>query len=140
MKTGLNKIVSLIFTVKRLFHEQLTDEKGKSFSFLQLNTLRFVKQKKPLMKDIADYLAITPPSATSLVDTLTRLGMVRRVLDKEDRRIIRIVITPKGTRYLKESFEKIEGKIKEKLGILTPKEQEDLANILSKIIESLDNN
>ncbi|MDD5489338.1 MAG: MarR family transcriptional regulator [Candidatus Moranbacteria bacterium] len=137
MKNNLNKIVSLIFIVKRLFHEQITDEKGKSFSFLQLNTLRFIKQKKPLMKEIADYLSITPPSATSLVDTLIRLGLVKRVLDRKDRRMVKIAISRKGARYLKESFDEVGKTVRKKLEILTEKEQRDLAGILAKIVESL---
>lgn len=139
MKNSLNKIVSLIFIAKRLFHEQITDEKGKSFSFLQLNTLRFIKRKKPLMKDIADYLSITPPSATSLVNTLIRFGLVKRVLDPKDRRMVKIAITKKGAKYLKESFDEVGEKVREKLEILTEKEQRDLASILSKMVKSLNN-
>jgi DNA-binding MarR family transcriptional regulator len=121
--------------MRQLVQEQTTPKKGKGFSFLQFNTLRYIKERRPLMKDLADYLMITPPSATSIIDTLAESGSVERMRDPEDRRIVRIVITKKGEEQLKKFTNKMVDRMRKNLKSLTKNEQQALADILSKIIE-----
>ncbi|MFA5871628.1 MAG: MarR family transcriptional regulator [Parcubacteria group bacterium] len=135
MRNRINQIISLIFTMRQLVQEQTTPKKGKGFSFLQFNTLRYIKERRPLMKDLADYLMITPPSATSIIDTLAESGSVERMRDPEDRRIVRIVITKKGEEQLKKFTNKMVDRMRKNLKSLTKNEQQALADILSKIIE-----
>lgn len=129
----IGRIVSLIFTVRNLMHEKVAQEKDKKVSFLQLITLRFIKHKKPTMKEIADYLTITAPSATVLCGNLMREGAVKREEEKEDRRIIRMIITKKGEAYLKKGNAEIAKRIENNLMVLTKKEQEELTRILGKV-------
>jgi DNA-binding MarR family transcriptional regulator len=140
MRDRINQIISLIFTMRQLIQEQTVPKKGKGFSFLQFNTLRYIKERRPLMKDLADYLMITPPSATSIIDTLTESGAVDRMRDPEDRRIVRIVITRKGEEQLKKFTNKMVEKMRKNLKSLTQQEQQSLSDILSKIIKANDNN
>ena len=48
------------------------------------------------MRDIAGELNITFPSATSLVNRLYGMGLVKRKADAMDRRVVYIELTPKG--------------------------------------------
>ena len=133
MNRKIDEIISLIFATRRILHEQLTVQTGENFSFLQFTTLRFIKEKKPLMKDVADFLAITPPSATSLITTLAQSDMIRRNADKNDRRIIRLEITVKGEVQMKKWREKMAKHMKNNLKKLNAKEQNELIKILTKI-------
>jgi DNA-binding MarR family transcriptional regulator len=139
MRDRINQIVSLIFTMRQLVQEQTVPKKGKGFSFLQFNTLRYIKERRPLMKDLADYLMITPPSATSIIDTLAESGNVDRIRDPEDRRIVRIVITKRGEDHLKKFTNKMVERMRKNLKSLTKNEQDSLAEILSKIIKANNN-
>ena len=136
----ISRIVSLIFTVRSLTHEKAIEKNNKNASFLQLITLRFIEYKKPTMKEVADYLTITAPSATSLVNNLAKDELVKREEEKGDRRIVKIVITLKGERYLKKGMEYLSQKIKKNLEILSQKEQMELAKILRKLATNLKNN
>ena len=136
----ISRIVSLIFTVRNLTHEKAIQKNDKNASFLQLITLRFIKYKRPTMKEVADYLTITAPSATSLVNNLAKDELVKREEEKGDRRIVRIVITQKGERHLKKGMEYLFQKIKKNLEVLSQKEQEELAKILGKVANHLKNN
>ncbi|MEI7750271.1 MAG: MarR family transcriptional regulator [Candidatus Moraniibacteriota bacterium] len=131
------RIVSLIFTVRNLIHEKAARVDSRKVSLLQLITLRFIGCEHPTMKEIADYLGITAPSATSLVNTLIRDGMVVREAEAEDRRKVRIVITAKGTGYMKKEMEYASRKIQKSLEVLTRKEQDELEKILGKTAERL---
>ncbi len=45
---------------------------------------------------IAQYLGVTPSTVTGLIDRLVRTGLVRRVEDPADRRMVRNVLTGRG--------------------------------------------
>lgn len=126
-------LTSLIFAVGRLLRERSVAD--LPVSYLHLATLRFIDDKNsPLMRDIAAYLRIAPPSATSLVNTLVKQGEVRRVTDKNNRRVVRVEVTGKGKKTLADSKERkhefIEGIIRN----LSERERTELQKILQKII------
>lgn len=125
----------MIFTTSRLIRERTRDQgKIDPFSYLQLETLRYVIEKgNPLMKDVASYLCITPPSATSLVRGLVKSKQLERVYDKEDRRLVRLMITTKGKKILDAGFKKKIKQMKEMLSNLSEKEVGDFIKILEKL-------
>ncbi|MDB5254750.1 MAG: hypothetical protein JWL92_126 [Candidatus Nomurabacteria bacterium] len=55
-----------------------------------------VEHANPSMKDIAAYLQITPPSVTSIVETMVEQGLVKRDVSAGDRRTVRVTLTPKA--------------------------------------------
>lgn len=91
------------------------------------------------MKDVARQLNTSLPAATGLVERLFRAGMLRRVYDKKDRRVIYIELLPKGKTTIRQvqlERQKLIGKI---FGNLTEKERNDYLHILRKIKGVLDN-
>ncbi|MDD5639467.1 MAG: MarR family transcriptional regulator [Candidatus Pacebacteria bacterium] len=100
----------------------------------QMEILHFIKDKKQVpMKEVADFLEITPPSATSLINNLVISDILERKFDKIDRRVILLNITEKGKKIFEkakkeraEAFEKI-------ISILTEEERNHLLKILKKI-------
>ncbi|MFY9402577.1 MAG: MarR family transcriptional regulator [Candidatus Omnitrophota bacterium] len=68
----------------------------------QILILDFLNSKDKIkMKDIASFMKISTPAATGIVDRLVKSGYALRDYDKKDRRIIKILITPKGVSLLK---------------------------------------
>lgn len=133
MNKRVDRIISLIFATKRAMHEQKEPHKGKNCSFLHLITLHHVEHSQPLMKDIAEFLGVARPSATSLVATLIKSELVHRLADASDRRNVRIVITKKGNTFLEAHRKRMAEKMRANLSRLTAKEQEQLEKILTKI-------
>lgn len=134
-KDQLSEIINLIFTLRKLTHGRVAAKLGKELSYSQLVTLHYIRDEKPLMKDLADFLAITPPSATSFVDTLVKAGLARRSFEMGDRRIVRIAIAKKGERYLKLGLSEAVKEMRTRLERLTAKEHKELAGILKKLSE-----
>ena len=132
--TDIGQLISMIFAVSRLIRERAKDrEKIDPFSFLRLETLRYVAEKdNPSMKDVADYLCVTPPSATSLINSLVEAGQIERIYDKDDRRFVRLAVTPKGKTALASGFKKITTRMRRLLSNLNAKERSDLFKILEK--------
>ena len=68
----LDNLIPLIFTMKRLIREQIAGH-GDMVSLMQLKILSLVLEKgTPTMKEVANSLFITLPSATSAIDRLVR--------------------------------------------------------------------
>jgi DNA-binding MarR family transcriptional regulator len=55
----------------------------------------------PSMGDIASHLLLKHHSAVELVDRAARAGLVRRVQDEEDQRVVRVELTDVGQRKLR---------------------------------------
>ena len=138
----INRVISLIFKTSRLIRERLRREKKHSdpFSVLRLEALRYIAEKKnPLMREVADYFCITPPSATSLINPLVKSGTLKRVYDKNDRRIVHLSITSKGREKLERGFDEINDNMKKILAQLNMNEQKNLISILEKLSKIYEN-
>ncbi len=135
-KNATNKAISLIFSASRQIKEKYRDERKNSVSGMQLETLRYIKENDPLMKEIADYLCVAPPSATSLVNHLVKAGLAKRIRDGRDRRIVKLSITDRGKKELSGGEERIAGRMKKILSSLSEKEKENLVKILKKITKA----
>ena len=86
------------------------------------------------MKEVASFLAITPPSATALINNLVGAGYVQRYLDKNDRRIVHLSLTGKGWLVLQKGVKERCKDLKKLIGNLSGTEQLQLLNILKKMV------
>ena len=134
MRGHIDRLIPLIFAVRKMTNDQIAQEGRRAGSFLQAVTLKYIKAYKPLMKEVADFLAITPPSATSLVDTLVNAGLVTRSRPDTDRRVVRLEITEAGEVCLSGMMGALETRLRKSLEVLTEEERWQLEGILSKIL------
>ncbi len=91
------------------------------------------------MRDLADFLCVTPPSATSLIDSLVESKLLKRNFDNADRRTIRLTITALGEKAMKKEFKQIAHQMKKVLNCLEKNEQTQLISIYKKVLNSLNN-
>lgn len=69
----------------------------------QLWVLEEVKERRVVsMHELARAVRLKSSSATVLVDRLERLGLIRRQRGSEDRRVVRVGLTPRGKRVLQQ--------------------------------------
>lgn len=133
----IDKITTLIFNVSRKMHFNIKNERPEKdlWSMVRLEALRFVSENKnPTMRELADYLSITPPSTTTLISLLIKDKILKRVEDKVDRRKTRLFITAKGDKYFSDSHRRLNEYMKKSLLILNEKEQKNLISILEKLL------
>jgi Transcriptional regulators len=75
----------------------------------------FMKLKKDAMgdnkglrvSDIASSLGVSAPAITQLLGELEKQGLIRREMDTEDRRAVRVFITESGIAMMNPAFEKL---------------------------------
>jgi DNA-binding MarR family transcriptional regulator len=92
--------------------------------------------REPLsMRELAERLYLDPSNLTALVDRLEELGLVERRADADDRRVKRLVITPKGARLADE----IIGAVFDKTAlfdVLGKREQAQLLDLLTRLVDA----
>lgn len=85
-----------------IYMTQMIDYVCKSISFdfprNHIGVLAFVLKFGPMpISQIADYFLIQKPNMTQIIDDLCHNGLVERNVSKNDRRVVNIVLTEKGT-------------------------------------------
>lgn len=103
----------------------------------QLEALYYAEQaKKPLMRDIAAYLRVTAPTATSLIEDLVKRGLLVRQADPSDRRAVHVELTLRGKKALREHMGRKARIIERILGVLSAKDRADFIRILHLVVSS----
>jgi DNA-binding MarR family transcriptional regulator len=81
---------------------RLWDERGTTMT--QLRVMHLIRQKhEPSTGELATELHIRPATLTGLADRLEQKGLIRRWADTNDRRVVRIGLTPEGEHLLDEA-------------------------------------
>lgn len=94
------KLTDLMPRIKRLMHPiggGGKDGKTKSIPPVQFFVMMRLFENGPLtMGEIARMIRTSKPNLTMLVDRMEKGGLVKRVPDKDDRRIINVALTKKA--------------------------------------------
>jgi MarR family 2-MHQ and catechol resistance regulon transcriptional repressor len=131
-----DQTVSLFFSASRaLKHKLGLDNPLSRLPMAQMEALRFVRERvSAQMKQVAEFLDITPPSATALINHLAQSGLVKRTFDRKDRRTIHLTLTKKGRAVLDKGIKQRCKIFKLMLGNLNTKEQSEFIRILKKMV------
>jgi DNA-binding MarR family transcriptional regulator len=137
-KATIEELVSHIFIMGRLMRDKMHKYIGVGqCTLIEFETLKYVKDAgKPHMRDVAKTFHVTPPAATLMIDGLVKAKLLARVLDPNDRRSVRVAITPKGKQLLERGITKKVNEMKKTFGILTPSERAQFIVIIRKIIKN----
>ena len=125
-----------IFTVlQRCFILRLSKElaRGK-VSFPHYCLLGFLREQQELtMSEIAQRMCHSTAAATGLIDRLEKLGHVRRMHARNDRRKVLVQITVSGSALVAEVREDMISNLLKMMEVLDPHEQKTWLQIYEKI-------
>ena len=105
----------------------------------QFNVLRILRgEGKPLPSlEIADRMIQVVPAITGLIDRLESQELVKRLRCQEDRRVIYIELTAKGTEILRQLDDPVLELHRNLIGHLTRDELKELSRLLEKARQSV---
>ncbi|MEV5176729.1 MarR family transcriptional regulator [Streptomyces flaveolus] len=117
----------------RQFVEARLREKGASVA--RLRAMRMLAQaQKPLrMRDLSEMAGIAARTATTIVDSLERDGLVERVRHPQDRRAFLVRLTDEGLRCHREAEEIDRLALAEATAALDADDREQLRALLARI-------
>jgi len=106
----------------------------------QYNVLRILRGSHPTRltsSDVGERMIARDPDVTRLVDRLVTRGLVARLRNRQDRRIVEVGVTDKGLALLRELDTHVVKMPRALLGHLGPKRLRQLADLLDAAIEGM---
>ena len=103
------------------FMRHLRKGPGGAFSLVHLQVLFTLDTEGPLpMSRLADAMDVSQASATGIVDRMEQRGLVERLRDDADRRVVRVALADGG---------------RQTLGVMASERREHLAQIIDQLTD-----
>ncbi|HEY8525665.1 MAG TPA: MarR family transcriptional regulator [Acidimicrobiales bacterium] len=102
-------------------HRQLRQQAGTGLSPSQHSVLAAIDANGSLtLGELATIEQVAPPTITRIVAKLADDGLVDRTVDPDDRRVVRVSVTPEGHRRMDHSRQRRNALLARRLGDLDP--------------------
>src|SRR3989344_3866961 len=137
-----DRIITQMMELHRLLRKHtdtLPHTKGMSpVNWPQLHALMLLTENEGMtMKELAQALKITAPSATSFVNRLVALRWVKRHADPKNRKLVRVKVTESGNKMLRESMQEKNRILRKVFGLMREKDQNEFARILQELCSAI---
>jgi DNA-binding MarR family transcriptional regulator len=131
-----SSLLDLLLVFRRSILENIRKAGFKhDLTFSQAEILGFIGPfGKETMRAIADYLKIAPPSATEMISEMEKKNLVERKSDKNDRRVVYIVLTSTAKNLFVSLSKRKEFVLKKMISKLNKKDCESLERIIRILI------
>jgi DNA-binding MarR family transcriptional regulator len=128
-------LASLLAVAHQLENRLETALARTGLSLAKLGVLRALAEvKEPMaLSQLAERNQCVRSNITQLVDRLEVDGLVRRVDDASDRRIVRAVLTPAGRRSYTQGAEIVDAMEREVAGVLSPVDAAALGRAVGRL-------
>jgi DNA-binding MarR family transcriptional regulator len=97
-----------------------------------LRILRSAGKDGKTCSQVGEDMVARVPDVTRLVDRLEEAGMVKRARERDDRRVVRVTLTPKGLELLTKLDEPVVELHRQQLGHMSKAELTELSRLLER--------
>lgn len=133
-----DRIISLTHTFHRLLRKHMAYLNKIAVNPLQLHAMVIVMENDGLtMKEFADHLRITSPSATSFINRLVKLKWISRKADPKNRKLVRLTATALGKKTVEKALAEQRESMRKILSLLSGSDRKEFARILENLCSSL---
>ncbi|MDB5182526.1 MAG: transcriptional regulator MarR family [Candidatus Saccharibacteria bacterium] len=127
--------------LKRIIFHSVSAPLGPNVPPAQGQLLFLISKHKSLtVKEIAAELRISSGAVTQLVDGLATFGLVKREQDTQDRRIVHILLSKKGTEQVEQVRHNYLASFESTMGTLDDTELKTFLGILKKLNSTIAEN
>lgn len=131
-----DELILPFYNMFKTFKAKMGGFSKTTFNITEIGALHFInRHERVSMKELAEFLEITPPSTTALTDKMIKLNILKRSYDKKDRRTIILSLTKKGIDMFKKAREEKIRIFKEMLSRINEEEKSQLSSILNKMFK-----
>ena len=133
-----DRIITLSHTFHRLLRSRMGDFKKIGVNPLQLHAMVIVMENDGLtMREFADHLLITSPSATSFIDRLVKMKWVTRKADPKNRKLVRLSATQLGKKTVERALRQQRVLMRSIFSLLSISDRREFARILDTLCTKL---
>jgi MarR family transcriptional regulator, organic hydroperoxide resistance regulator len=112
---------------------------GSEITLSQHHLLGALAEDRELrIGELALAAGVTPPTATRMLDSLERGGMIKRASSPDDRRAVNVRLTAKGRRLLEAKRRLVTGKRRALYASLSPSERKQAVRLLNRLAEVIE--
>lgn len=143
MESALDKFVDELDKIMFVLMKGFVRRQMKLIAKENLTLPQFIilgylqKEQECKMSQLADFMQVSLPTATGLVDKLVRQKLVLRLPDPKDRRIVRIRLTGQGQRLIKKIQAQRHKTIKELFSQISEFDRKEYLRILNNVKEKI---
>ena len=123
-------LVQLSFAVQSVLSDAAN---AHDLSVPQLRLLGVLRDRRPMMLELANHFGVDKSSMTGLVDRAERRGLVRREAALHDRRSVQVSITSAGTALATEVETVVYQGISRLVGRLAGRDQAALESLVTRL-------
>ena len=134
-----DQVVEIMPVIAREFYKKQTGE----FYKMKITMPQFVvleilhREGQSRMTDLARLINVSTAAMTGIVDRLVRDGYVARASDPDDRRIIKVDLTAKGSRAVENIIDQRKQIFSRIFGVLSEDERDQYLKILISVRDRL---
>ena len=124
------EIAKLLDELGRILQQQRPAQEFSNLTVLNVQILTFLVfvESPPKMREIAEAVGLSLPSASSIIDRLEETGLVKRSHDKDDRRVVLVNLTKKGRGIIQTHINQTATGIKKGLSGFNDKDKQIVLN------------
>jgi DNA-binding MarR family transcriptional regulator len=127
-------VLEVTLLVTRLVTPEVRRLRPKQLSLSHLRALAFLDtQPDADLSAVADYVGVTLPSTSALVDALARRRLVVRLAAPRDRRRLRLRLTRAGKGALRTALAAAQAALVARLGDLLPRERALIGRAMARL-------
>jgi DNA-binding MarR family transcriptional regulator len=119
------------------FKERGGDPGDRMFLFRILDILAH-SETPPTMGELSAKLGIPLSTATRMADGLVRASFVKRSVDRDDRRVVRLSITESGRQFIEFGMDSLKERVRQLLTHFSAEEQGQLLKLMTKLMDSIE--
>ncbi len=130
VNTTADQVLEVIPLVMRVIRKEFRSQRDPELTLPEFRSLAFINRSAGCsLNEVAEHIGLEAPTASKLVENLVQRGLVSRQEDPEDRRRVRLQISPKGKKSIDIAFEHTREFLAERLAHLSDKERQELIQV-----------
>lgn len=132
----VDKLILLLPTLQKRLVRPLEIELKPCLSILQYNALLIMKNNETLtMSELSNKMFISKQQLTPMIDKLIDNGLVERIPNMKDRRIINVKLTEGGYEFLRSSKTEMTKSLKKRMEVFDENEVTTLLKAINDIYD-----
>lgn len=129
-----NALLELVPLIMRNIRAKVRRQSGPELSVAQFRALAFLgRNERVMLGDVANFLALTLPSASKMIDGLVGAGLATREIDPEDRRKVILALTTTGRLKYGDALKFTEDYLAERVSHLSESERTSIARAMKAL-------
>lgn len=124
-------LMTVVPAVTRFLRAGIRCHGKPHLSLSQLRVLYFLRRRsRSSLSEVANYLDVTRPTMSAMVERLVQRGLIDRIVDPTERRRIILTLTPEGTAEMERVYDATLASVADRLaGLSEPQLQQVIAGL-----------